>query len=44
VSVENAGKTTEVEATHIMFGTGSAARSLPGIEIDARPFSATSKF
>jgi dihydrolipoyl dehydrogenase len=34
VSVENAGKTTEVEATHIIFATGSAARSLPGIAID----------
>ncbi|MBZ5644758.1 MAG: dihydrolipoyl dehydrogenase [Acidobacteriia bacterium] len=34
VTVENAGKITEVEATHIMFATGSAARSLPGIEID----------
>ena len=30
VSVEKDGKTTEVEATHIMFATGSAARSLPG--------------
>ncbi len=36
VSVENAGKTTEVEATHIMFATGSAARSLPGVEIDGK--------
>ena len=36
VSVENDGKTTEVEATHIMFATGSAARSLPGIEIDGK--------
>jgi dihydrolipoamide dehydrogenase len=36
VSVENNGKTTEVEATHIMFATGSAARSLPGIEIDGK--------
>ncbi len=34
VSVEQDGKTTEVEATHIIFATGSAARSLPGIEID----------
>jgi dihydrolipoamide dehydrogenase len=34
VSVEQDGKTTEVEATHIMFATGSSARSLPGIEID----------
>ena len=36
VSVEKDGKITEVEATHIMFGTGSAARSLPGIEIDGK--------
>jgi dihydrolipoamide dehydrogenase len=36
VSVEADGKTTEVEATHIMFATGSAARSLPGIEIDGK--------
>ena len=36
VSVEKDGKATEVEATHIMFGTGSAARSLPGIEIDGK--------
>ena len=34
VSIEQDGKTTEVEATHIMFATGSSARSLPGIEID----------
>ena len=36
VSVENGGKMTEVEATHIMFATGSAARSLPGVEIDGK--------
>ena len=36
VSVEKDGKITEVEATHIMFGTGSAARSLPGIDIDGK--------
>src|SRR6202021_538972 len=36
VSVEKDGKITELEATHIMFGTGSAARSLPGIEIDGQ--------
>ncbi len=36
VSVENAGKTTEIEATHIIFATGSAARSLPGVEIDGK--------
>jgi len=34
VSVEKDGQATEVEAEHIMFGTGSAARSLPGIAID----------
>jgi dihydrolipoamide dehydrogenase len=36
VTVEKDGQITEVEATHIMFGTGSAARSLPGIEIDGK--------
>ncbi len=36
VSVENAGKTTEVAATHILFATGSAARSLPDVEIDGK--------
>ena len=36
VSVEKDGQITEVEATHIMFGTGSAARSLPGVEIDGK--------
>ena len=36
VTVEKDGQTSEVEATHIMFGTGSAARSLPGIEIDGK--------
>ncbi len=36
LSVEADGKTTEVEATHIMFATGSAARSLPGIDIDGK--------
>ena len=36
VSVEKDGKIEEVEATHIMFGTGSAARSLPGIDIDGK--------
>jgi dihydrolipoamide dehydrogenase len=34
VSVEKDGKTTEIEATHILFATGSAARSLPGMDID----------
>ena len=36
VSVENDGKITEVEATHIMFATGSEARSLPGVEFDGK--------
>jgi dihydrolipoamide dehydrogenase len=36
VTVEKDGQTSEIEATHIMFGTGSAARSLPGIEIDGQ--------
>lgn len=36
VSVEKDGKTTEIEATHIMFATGSAARSFPGMEIDGK--------
>jgi dihydrolipoamide dehydrogenase len=36
VSVEQDKKITEVEATHIMFATGSGARSLPGIEIDGK--------
>ncbi len=36
VSVEKDGTVTEVEATHILFGTGSAARSLPGIDIDGK--------
>ena len=34
VSVESAGKTSEIEATHIMLATGSEARSLPGVEFD----------
>ena len=36
VQVENAGKTTDVEATHILFATGSEARSIPGVEFDGR--------
>ena len=36
VSVEKDGKATEIEATHIILGTGSKARSLPGIEIDGK--------
>ncbi len=34
VTVEKDGKTSDVEATHILFATGSGARSLPGVEID----------
>ena len=36
VHVENAGKVTDVEATHIIFATGSEARSLPGVEFDGQ--------
>ena len=40
VQVENAGqnggKITDVEATHILFATGSEARSLPGVEFDGK--------
>ena len=36
VSVEQDGKITEIEATHIIVATGSAARSLPGVEIDGK--------
>lgn len=36
VQVENAGKTTDVEAAHILFATGSEARSLPGVEFDGK--------
>ncbi len=36
VSVEKDGKTTELETTYTMLGTGSEARSLPGIEIDGK--------
>ncbi len=36
VQVENDGKTTVVEATHILFATGSEARSLPGVEFDGK--------
>ena len=36
VSVEANGQTTEVEATNIMFATGSEARSLPGVEFDGK--------
>ena len=34
VSVEKDGKTTENETTYTMLATGSAARALPGVEID----------
>jgi dihydrolipoamide dehydrogenase len=36
VSVEKDGKTTEIEAAHIMLVTGSEARSLPGVEFDGK--------
>ncbi len=36
VQVENAGKTADVEATHILFATGSEARSLPGVDFDGK--------
>ena len=36
VQVENAGKVTDVEATHIMFATGSEARSMPGVDFDGK--------
>ena len=36
VAVEKDGQTTEVEATNIMFATGSEARSLPGVEFDGQ--------
>ena len=36
VQVENAGKITDVEAAHILFATGSEARSLPGVEFDGK--------
>src|SRR2546427_2529374 len=36
VQVENAGKTTDVEAAHILLATGSEARSLPGVAFDGK--------
>jgi dihydrolipoyl dehydrogenase len=36
VSVENDGKTTELETSNILLATGSEARSLPGVEIDGK--------
>jgi dihydrolipoamide dehydrogenase len=36
VAVEKDGKTTTIEARYIMLATGSEARSLPGVEFDAK--------
>ncbi len=36
VEVEKDGKTTELEATHILLATGSEARTLPGVEFDGK--------
>ena len=36
VQVENAGETSDVEAAHILFATGSEARSLPGVDFDGK--------
>ena len=36
VEVEKDGKTTELEATHILLATGSEARTLPGVELDGK--------
>lgn len=36
ISVENVGKKSEIEASHIILATGSEARSLPGVEIDGK--------
>jgi len=36
VSVENAGKKTEIQSRNIILATGSEARSLPGVEIDGQ--------
>jgi dihydrolipoamide dehydrogenase len=36
VGVENGGKATEIDAAHIIVATGSAARSIPGVEIDGK--------
>jgi dihydrolipoamide dehydrogenase len=35
VAVEKDGATTEIETTYTMLATGSEARSLPGVELDA---------
>jgi dihydrolipoamide dehydrogenase len=36
VSVEKDGKTTDLETTYTMLGTGSEARTLPGVKIDGK--------
>jgi dihydrolipoamide dehydrogenase len=36
VTVEKDGKTAEIEATNILFATGSEARSLPGADLDGK--------
>lgn len=36
LSVEHAGKKSEIEARNILLATGSEARSLPGVEIDGK--------
>lgn len=36
LSVEQAGKKSEIEAKNILLATGSEARSLPGVEIDGK--------
>jgi dihydrolipoyl dehydrogenase len=36
VTIEKDGKTTEVQAKHILLATGSEARALPGMEFDAK--------
>ena len=36
VTVENEGRVTEVEATHILLATGSEARALPGVDFDGQ--------
>src|SRR5437879_11235713 len=36
VQVESDGKITDVEAAHILFATGSEARSLPGVDFDGK--------
>jgi dihydrolipoamide dehydrogenase len=36
ISVEKDGKTSEIETTYTLLATGSEARTLPGVEIDAK--------